>query len=166
MNKQNYAHGMRVVIRDAEWCIRRADDSGDGGSLLTCDGISELVRGKEGLFLTKLEQKVEILDPAKTNLVEDESANYQAAQLYIESQLRQRVPTDSKVHFGHQAAMDSMPFQLDPTRMALAQPRQRILIADAVGLGKTLLHGDVLMWLMKALLTSGCTNQRGAGHMY
>lgn len=58
--------------------------------------------------------------------MEDESANYQAAQLYIESQLRQRVPTDSKVHFGHLAAMDSMPFQLDPTRMALAQPRQRI----------------------------------------
>ena len=108
MNKQNYAPGMRVVIRDAEWRIRRADDSGDGGHLLTCDGISELVRGKEGLFLTKLEQKVEILDPAKTNLVEDESANYQAAQLYIEGQLRQRVPTDSKVHFGHQAAMDSM----------------------------------------------------------
>ena len=72
MNKQNYAPGMRVVIRDAEWRIRRADDSGDGGYLLTCDGISELVRGKEGLFLTKLEQKVEILDPAKTNLVEDE----------------------------------------------------------------------------------------------
>ena len=111
MNKQNYAPGMRVVIRDAEWRIRRADDSGDGGYLLTCDGISELVRGKEGLFLTKLEQKVEILDPAKTHLVEDESANYQAAQLYIESQLRQRVPTDSKVHFGHLAAMDSMPFQ-------------------------------------------------------
>ncbi|MFU0923664.1 hypothetical protein, partial [Kluyvera sichuanensis] len=31
--------------------------------------------------------------------------------------------------------------------------------------GKTLLHGDVLMWLMKTLLTSGCTNQRGAGHI-
>ncbi|MGL9655504.1 hypothetical protein Q7I52_23345, partial [Escherichia coli] len=32
--------------------------------------------------------------------------------------------------------------------------------------GKTLLHGDVLMWLMKTLLTSGCTNQRGAGQAY
>ncbi|WP_237768466.1 hypothetical protein, partial [Enterobacter hormaechei] len=29
----------------------------------------------------------------------------------------------------------------------------------------TLLHGDVLMWLMKTLLTSGCTNQRGAGQV-
>ncbi|WP_414476650.1 hypothetical protein, partial [Klebsiella pneumoniae] len=28
------------------------------------------------------------------------------------------------------------------------------------------LHGDVLMWLMKTLLTSRCINQRGAGHEY
>ncbi|MFU1625777.1 hypothetical protein ACM2VE_13535, partial [Escherichia coli] len=34
---------------------------------------------------------------------------------------------------------------------------------DDLFVGKTLLHGDVLMWLMKTLLTSGCTNQRGAG---
>ncbi|WP_261157801.1 hypothetical protein, partial [Serratia liquefaciens] len=32
--------------------------------------------------------------------------------------------------------------------------------------GKTLLHGDVLMWLMKTLLTSGCTNQLGAGQVH
>ncbi|MEX5413350.1 hypothetical protein, partial [Atlantibacter hermannii] len=35
---------------------------------------------------------------------------------------------------------------------------------DDLFVGKTLLHGDVLMWLMKTLLTSGCINQRGAGH--
>lgn len=149
MNEQNYAPGMRVVIRDAEWRIRRADNSGDGGHLLICDGISELVHGKEGLFLTGLEENIEILDPAKTKLVEDDSANYQASQLYIESQLRQRVPTDNLLHFGHNAAMDSMPFQLDPTRMALAQPRQRILIADAVGLGKTLEAGILVSELIR-----------------
>ncbi|PZB64015.1 hypothetical protein C3J88_08865, partial [Klebsiella pneumoniae subsp. pneumoniae] len=32
--------------------------------------------------------------------------------------------------------------------------------------GKTLLHGDVLMWLMKTLLTSRCINQRGAGQHF
>ena len=36
---------------------------------------------------------------------------------------------------------------------------------DDLLVGKTLLHGDVLMWLMKTLLISGCTNQRGAGHL-
>ncbi|MFY7545681.1 hypothetical protein, partial [Enterobacter cloacae complex sp. CDL013] len=34
---------------------------------------------------------------------------------------------------------------------------------DDLFVGKTLLHGNVLMWLMKTLLTSGCINQRGAG---
>ncbi|RYM72372.1 hypothetical protein BSR00_14925 [Serratia liquefaciens] len=34
---------------------------------------------------------------------------------------------------------------------------------DDLLVGKTLFHGDVLMWLMKTLLTSGCTNQRSAG---
>ena len=37
--------------------------------------------------------------------------------------------------------MDLVPYQLDPARQALRQPRQRILIADAVGLGKTLEAG-------------------------
>ncbi|PVU46692.1 hypothetical protein, partial [Enterobacter sp. PN108E5IIB] len=35
---------------------------------------------------------------------------------------------------------------------------------DDLFIGKTLLHVDVLMWLMKTLLTSRCINQRGAGH--
>ncbi|PQK73302.1 hypothetical protein CG428_14150, partial [Pantoea ananatis] len=35
---------------------------------------------------------------------------------------------------------------------------------DDLFVGKSLLHGDVLMWLMKTLLTSRCINQRGAGH--
>ncbi|PQK82379.1 hypothetical protein E2R52_00005, partial [Pantoea ananatis] len=36
---------------------------------------------------------------------------------------------------------------------------------DDLFVGKSLLHGDVLMWLMKTLLTSRCINQRGAGHI-
>jgi hypothetical protein len=35
---------------------------------------------------------------------------------------------------------------------------------DDLFVGKTLLHGDVLMWLMKTLLRTVCINQRGAGH--
>ena len=37
---------------------------------------------------------------------------------------------------------------------------------DDLFVGKTLLHGDVLMWLMKTLLTSRCVNQRGAGQIH
>ena len=34
---------------------------------------------------------------------------------------------------------------------------------DDLFVGKSLLHGDILMWHMKTLLTSWCINQRGAG---
>ena len=72
----------------------------DGGRLLTCDGVSDLVRGQASLFLTALEGPITVLDPAETQLVADPSPMFNAALLAIESQ------------------------------------RRRILIADAVGLGK------------------------------
>jgi hypothetical protein len=48
---------MRVEVRDAEWRIRRVDRSSDGGYLLACEGLPELVGGREGQFLTKLESR-------------------------------------------------------------------------------------------------------------
>ena len=129
------------MIRDAEWVIRKVDMSSDGGYQLTCDGISELVQNKTGIFLTKLEDDIQVLDPAKTELVADTSPGYKSSLLYIESLLRQAAPNDQYIHVGHRAAMDLVPYQLDPALQALRQPRQRILIADAVGLGKTLEAG-------------------------
>jgi len=136
-----FAPGSRVVIRDEEWLIRRVDASKDGGYLLTCDGISDLVRGRSALFLTLLEDTIEVLDPAKTELVPDPSATYSASILYLESLRRRSVANDDKVHLGHRAVMNVVPYQLDPALQALRQPRSRILIADAVGLGKTLEAG-------------------------
>ena len=146
---QLYAPGARVEIRDAEWVIRRVDISSDRGYQLTCDGISELVRGNETIFLTQLEDEIKILDPATTTLVQDTSNAFEQSLLYIESQLRQATANDEQIHVAHQAAMDLVPYQLDPTIQALKQPRQRILIADAVGLGKTLEAGILVTELMQ-----------------
>lgn len=143
------APGARVVIRDAEWVIRKVDMSSDGGYQLTCDGVSELVQNKSGIFLTNLEEDVQVLDPSETQLVEDDSAGYNSSLLYIESLLRRAVPNDDHIHIGHQAAMDPVSYQLDPALQALKQPRQRILIADSVGLGKTLEAGILVTELMR-----------------
>ena len=138
---EGLAPGARVVIRHEEWLIRRVDPSTDGGWLLTCDGISELVRGKSALFLTTLEDQIEILDPATTALVPDGSPTYNSTMLYLESQRRRSVANDNHIHLGHRGVMNLVPYQLDPALQALRQPRARILIADAVGLGKTLEAG-------------------------
>ncbi|MBC7619081.1 MAG: DEAD/DEAH box helicase [Candidatus Saccharibacteria bacterium] len=138
---EGLAPGARVVIRDEEWLIRRVDPSTDGGWLLTCDGISELVRGQSTLFLTALEDKIDILDPGTTMLVSDGSPTYNATLLYLESQRRRSVANDDRIHLGHRGVMNLVPYQLDPALQALRQPRARILIADAVGLGKTLEAG-------------------------
>lgn len=136
-----FAPGSRAVIRDEEWLIRRIDPSADGAWLLTCDGISDLVRGQTALFLTALEDTIEVLDPAKTALVPDTSPAYNATILYLESLRRRSVANDEKIHLGHRGVMNLVPYQLDPALQALRQPRSRILIADAVGLGKTLEAG-------------------------
>ena len=139
--------GARVVVRDAEWIVRRVDHA-PGGYQIVCDGVSELVRGREAFFLTAIEPAIEVLDPAKTQLVPDDSPQFGDSILYMESQLRQAVPNDADIHVGHTAAMDLVPYQLDPARLALARPRQRILIADAVGLGKTLEAGILVSELI------------------
>ena len=142
------APGARVVVRDAEWVVRRVDRTVEDSQQLTCDGISEMVRGEVGVFSKHLDRKIQILDPAKTQLVPDTSPQFAKSLLFMESQLRQAVPSDSRVRAGHLAAMDSVPYQLEPARQALRQPRHRILIADAVGLGKTLEAGILVSELI------------------
>jgi superfamily II DNA or RNA helicase len=139
----SYAPGARVIVRDEEWLVRRVDPASDGGYLLNCDGISDLVRGRSALFLTKLEgdDRITLLDPAKTELVADASSHFNSTFLYLEAKLRQSTPNDDRIHLGHRGVMNLTPYQLDPALQALRQPRQRILIADAVGLGKTLEAG-------------------------
>lgn len=143
------APGSRVVIRDAEWLVRRTDRTRTGGQALLCVGLSEIVREKEATFLTEVEDAVEVLRPEDTQLVLDRSSGYANSLVYVEALLRQSPPTDDRIYVGHKGAMDAVPYQMDPAIQALKQPRQRILIADAVGLGKTIECGILLSELIK-----------------
>lgn len=136
-------------MRDAEWLVKRVDRTSTGGQALTVTGISELVRDKEAIFLTEIDKNIGMLDPADTKLVRDESPCYSASLLYMESLLRRVPPTDENLYCGYKAAMDYVPYQLDPAIQALKQPRRRILIADAVGLGKTMAAGILLSELIR-----------------
>lgn len=143
-----FAPGMRTVIRDEEWMVKKVEINNLGNKALHCVGVSPLVKDREAIFLTDLE-KITVVDPAKITLCPDDSLQYNRTKLYLESQWRQLIPTDSNLHIGHRAAMDLMPYQLDPSKLSLKRPRQRILIADTVGLGKTLEAGILMSELIK-----------------
>jgi len=138
-----------VLVRGEEWIVKRVSADLLGHvSAVRVIGISELVRGKEAVFLTDIDS-IEELRPEDTKLVSDPTPRSRRARLYLESLLRRTPPTGSELSVGHLGAMDRADFQLVPAAKALAQPRPRILIADGVGLGKTLEVGVLLSELIR-----------------
>ncbi|RRW40025.1 DEAD/DEAH box helicase [Pseudomonas luteola] len=142
------APGARALIRDEEWIIQSADQCNLGGWQLSCIGVSETVRNRHVLFLTELEHIV-LIDPSKTELVFDDSPTFTASRLFIEARLRQSALQSESVVIGQHGVMDALPFQLQPAQRVLEQLRPRLLIADTVGLGKTLEAGIVTAELMR-----------------
>lgn len=140
--------GMRVLIRGQEWLVTKVETNDFGNQTVQCTGVSPLVRDYQATFLSDLDEIIPV-DPRNTRFVPDDSPHAAKSHLFIESLLRTTVPTDARIHVGNKAAMDSLPYQLLPTKKALSQPRQRILIADAVGLGKTLEAGILMSELIK-----------------
>jgi hypothetical protein len=148
----SFAPGSRIMARDEEWLVRRVDLTPSGAHLLTVTGLSPLVRDKEAKFIDRVEdldEPIQLVDPKTTVPVHDLSPYYRDTRLFLEALLRQSVPPDSRLTIGHRGAMDLLPYQLDPARLALDQPRQRILIADAVGLGKTIECGILLTEMIR-----------------
>jgi superfamily II DNA or RNA helicase len=147
MDSIEFSPGMRIIVRDEEWTVKKVESNTLGSQSLHCVGISPLVKDKKSIFITELES-IDLVNPAATKLVADDSPFFRKSRLYVESQWRQQIPTDSDLHIGDKAAMDPMNYQLEPVALALTRPRQRILIADTVGLGKTLEAGILVSELM------------------
>ena len=114
----DYAPGMRTIIRYEEWMVKKIEKNNMGNQALHCIGISPLVKDKEVIFLTDLEN-ITVVNPAEVKLVLDTSSHFRKTQLYLESQWRQKIPTDTDLHIGDQAAMDLMPYQLEPAQISL-----------------------------------------------
>lgn len=142
------APGAPVLIRDEEWIVRSAKGVTRDVYYVSVTGTSEIVRGKEAKFLSDLDEIIE-LRPEETELVVDDSPRYRRSRLYLESLLRRTPPTDNAIYIGHRAAIQPAEYQLQPAAKALAQPRPRILMADGVGLGKTIEVGVLLSELIQ-----------------
>ncbi len=134
------APGSRVIVRDLEWQVVEVKRQALGTqAIVRCVGRSELVRDRPAAFHSELDE-IQPEDPTNTAFVLDESAGGLESRLVLESQVR-RTPlpiSHTDLSVGHAMLADDLPFQREPFRAAMAQLQPRLLIADAVGLGKTI----------------------------
>ncbi|MGO1411946.1 MAG: DEAD/DEAH box helicase family protein, partial [Microbacterium sp.] len=145
------APGSLVVVRDAEWRVLAAEPSQDGLKIRV-QGVSELVRDTTATFYEALDT-IEPLDPADAKVVPDGSSGYRQAKLWLEATLRKTPAplSDKSLTVSTQMLTNPLGYQRSAVERALDPKslRPRILIADAVGLGKTIEIGMILAELAR-----------------
>lgn len=144
------AGGAQVVVRDEEWIIRSVQQTPSDGLMVRCIGTSPLVRDTEATFFTNLDDIVP-LRPEDTVLIDDGSPNHRDSRLFLEAVIRKTpvAATESHLAVSGGQLLDQLEFQRRAASRALTGLRPRVLIADAVGLGKTLEVGMVLSELIR-----------------
>ncbi|MBV9025500.1 MAG: DEAD/DEAH box helicase family protein, partial [Streptomycetaceae bacterium] len=147
-----YAPGAQVLIRDELWLVRKCTATERDGWMVEVTGISSFVRGMDASFYDRLDV-VQELDPRETELVADDSPNHRRSRLFLEAIMRKTFlpQTEHGLALADNFLMDQQVHQLRPAELALSMknPQPRILIADVVGLGKTLEIGVLLAELIR-----------------
>ncbi|MEU1884621.1 helicase-related protein [Micromonospora rifamycinica] len=145
-----FAPGSRIVVRDEEWLVRSVRTGTADGTMVKAVGVSEFVQDVEASFFTALDE-ITPLVPEDTALVQDTSSRFRQSRLFLEAVLR-RTPlprTERGLALADRFLLDLLPYQQRPVELALSGLRPRILLADVVGLGKTLEIGLILAELIR-----------------
>src|SRR5690348_16876144 len=149
---EQFPPGAQVLVRDEVWLVRNTTRTDFDGVRIDAVGASEFVRDQEAVFFTALDQ-VELVDPRRTKLVLDGSPNFRRSRLFLEAVLRKTALPQSErgLAFSDSFLLDPLPYQQRPAELALSgrNLRPRLLIADVVGLGKTLEIGLTLAELIR-----------------
>ena len=145
------APGEIVVVRDAEWLVIKTEQT-TSGTLVRGIGLSELVRDTTAAFYSDIDE-IQVLDPARARVVADTSSRFSDARLWLEATLRRQpvATADDRLTVSTRMLADPLDYQLAAVRKALdpSNLRPRLLIADAVGLGKTIEIGMILAELAR-----------------
>lgn len=145
------APGSRVIVRDVEWQVVEKETQALGTkAIVRCVGRSELVRDQPASFFSDLDE-IKPEDPRRTTFRLDTSASGIETRLILESLVRRTpVPiSNTNLTVGSRMLADDLPYQREPFRAAMAQLQPRLLVADSVGLGKTIEVGMLLAELQR-----------------
>lgn len=141
--RHNIAAGIRLSLRNEEFLVTHVEKD-----IIEAQGISELVKGMRFTFDLSLED-FEVITPESTLLVADTLNGYRKTKLFIETILRNSSFYSEGIEIANKAAIRPSTYQFIPTIKALSLPKPRILIADGVGLGKTIQVGIFLTEMIR-----------------
>ena len=133
--------GAVIEVRSTPWKVLSVKTRELGHKVINCCGLAGITKGKNASFVFQLESSMRVLDPAEIALIPDQSSGLIDTKLYLAASFRATPTTSRKPMTFGRAAIDDLSFQHIPVEMALKQDRVRLLIADDVGLGKTLEAG-------------------------